>query len=140
MMIEWTFFYRLLGIPEQVAEPTVYQLLGFTDPRAITRESIQEALNERKKLLRQNIPGPQFIPIVSAFEQELDRAAAIILDPHKRKAYHQRLFGEIRARKKLRKTRAARQALVQAAREVIRTALAGDGTLEAGQRPALAER
>ena len=137
-MIEWTFFYRMLGIPERVTEPTVYQLLGLTDPRTVTPDLVQHALNERKKLLRHNIPAPQFIPLVSLFEQELDRAAAILLDPQKRKVYHERLAREAGARRRRVKAGAARQRLVRAAREVIRDALNRDGTLEDNRRPGLA--
>ena len=74
------FVARLLGLPEDAADPTAYQLLGL-DPRRFAPEQVQPALEERKRRLRQNIPGPQFIPIVSRFEQELDRVAALLLDP-----------------------------------------------------------
>ncbi len=139
-MIDWGLFGRMLGIPEQVAEPTVYQLLGLTDPRTITPELVEHALNERKKLLRQNIPGPQFIPIVALFEKELDRAAGILLDSGKRNAYHERILREAHGRRKVLKARSARQRLIRAAREVIRAALSQDGTLEDERRPALAGR
>ena len=138
-MIEWTFFYRLLGIPEEVSEPTVYQLLGFTDPRQITRGSVRHMLTERKKLLRQSIPGPQFIPMVSVFEKELDRAAAIILDPEKRRAYHQRVLAERHARRKVVAVQAASRRVVVRAREVIRAALNEDGMIEAEKRSDLAD-
>ena len=95
-IMDWTPFFRMLGIPEEVAEPTAYQLLGLTDPRTLTRELVEEALTERKKLLRQNIPGPQFIPLVSVFEKKLEHAASILVDYDKRQAYHDRLLRESR--------------------------------------------
>ena len=84
------FVARLLGLPEDAADPTAYQLLGL-DPRRFAPEQVQPALEERKRRLRQNIPGPQFIPIVSRFEQELDRVAALLLDPARRRVYDQGL-------------------------------------------------
>ena len=80
-MFEWTIFYRLLNLPDDVATPTYYHLLGLK-PHSCTAEAVKNALQERKKRLRQNIPGPHFIPLVLRFETEqLDPAAEILANP-----------------------------------------------------------
>jgi hypothetical protein len=74
-------FYRLLSIPEDTDAPTPFQLLGLpaVHSAALTREQIEQAVLERKKLLRQSIPGPHALPIMSLVEQTIDRAAAKLL-------------------------------------------------------------
>jgi len=85
-MIEWSFFYKVLDIPEAVTEPTYYQLLGI-DPRMCTAELVAP-LEERRKRLRHNIPGPQFVPLVLRFEkQQLEVAAAVLSDDGTRRQY-----------------------------------------------------
>ena len=74
-----SLFHTMLGLPETTGEPTPYVLLGV-EPAACTRTQIEQALNERRKRLRQNIPDPRFIPIVLTFEKELENAAALLLD------------------------------------------------------------
>jgi hypothetical protein len=71
-------FYKLLSIPEDTAAPTAFQLLGLPEVRSapLTREQIEQAVLERKKLLRQNVPGPHALPMMSLVEQTLDKAAA----------------------------------------------------------------
>jgi len=135
-MVYPPFFHKLLGIAESVAEPTAYQLLGI-DPRVFVPALVRPALNERRKRLRQNIPGPQFIPIVSLFEQELERAAAVLLDPAERQAYDERLRREAREAK-LKRERAKRQRMIRAARQSVGKAVNRDGTLDDAKRPALA--
>ena len=95
-MIYGPAFYKLLGIPESVAEPTAYHLLAL-DQRMITERMVDEALAERKASLRQNIPGPRFIPIVAAIERELDAAAEILRDPQRRYEYNEKLLGRAKA-------------------------------------------
>jgi hypothetical protein len=73
-------FRRLLGLPEGVTDPGPHELLGL-DPAMCGPAAIDDALKERKKVLRQRIPGPQFIPLIVLIEAELDRAAASLLDP-----------------------------------------------------------
>ena len=49
-MIEWSLFYRMLGIPEEVPEPTYYDLLGL-HPKACNEaklEAIQMAWVEER--------------------------------------------------------------------------------------------
>lgn len=137
-MVYQPLFYKLLGIPKTVAEPTPYHLLGIT-PQVFSPELVESSRRERKRMLRQNVPGPQFIPIVSLFEKELDAAADILLDPGKRKALHERLIREIRD-KKLKKAKAKREREEKTAQKLIRSAVARDGTLADSKRDALAER
>ena len=56
-MIYGPAFYKLLGIPESVAEPTAYHLLAL-DPRMITENMVDEALAARKASLRRIWDGP----------------------------------------------------------------------------------
>ena len=90
-MIEWNLFYKMLGIPEEVAEPTYYDLLGL-HPETCCAELVDRMLLVQKNRLRQNIPGPQFIPLILSFEQKkLERAAAVLRDPRTREKYHEHL-------------------------------------------------
>jgi len=127
-------FYKLLGIPEGTSDPTPFQLLGI-EPGASDPETVKRALAERRMLLRQNIPGPQFIPMVSLIEKELDRAAALLLDPRKREAFAKRLQREAQQKKQQRL-----QKQVVAARQAVRETVNPDGTLPDDKRPALAGR
>jgi len=137
-MFHHPVFYKLLGIPDGITEPSPYQLLGIAVQES-SPEAIKTALAERKKLLRQNIPGPQFIPMVLLFEKELDRSARLLLDPARRKAYHARLAKEAQQVKQQRGA-ARRQKQVLAAREAIRDTVRPDGTLGDDQRPILDAR
>ncbi|MGB2820149.1 MAG: hypothetical protein WBF17_04155, partial [Phycisphaerae bacterium] len=137
-MIHGPAFYKLLGIPESVAEPTAYHLLKL-DPRMVTRALVDSALKERKARLRQNIPGPQFIPIVSLIEQELDKAAAILRDPQRRQEYDDRLLRESR-KKRLTQDSQKRRKLVKACRETVRLMVDADGCLPDARRDELASR
>jgi len=127
----------MLDIPQKVAEPTPYHLLGI-DPRVFSEDLVESALAERKMMLRQNIPGPQFIPMISLVEKELDRAAEILSDPGKRKALNDRLLGELRD-KKAKKEKARRQKLRRAADKVIQGQVNRDGTLDDNKRQAVAK-
>jgi len=135
-MVYHPILYRLLGIPENDAEPTVYQLLGI-EPGAHSAEAVDRALNERKKRLRQSIPGPQFIPMIALFEKELDKAAALLLDSRKRTAYDRKLAAEAQDEKARQKSE-RRQKLIHSVRRVMRRAMNPDGTLDEARRPAVA--
>lgn len=137
-MIYRTALIKLLGIPKKVVEPTPYHLLGL-DPKACTPEQVKNALRERKKSLRQNIPGPQFIPVIHQLEKELDAAAELLIDPEKREAYHERVRREYRERKQ-KKLRAQRKVIVRAVNNLIRKAVNEDGTLGRDKRSSLAEQ
>jgi hypothetical protein len=75
-------FYKLLGIPEDTARPTAYQFLGLdpADAGALSWENVQAALASRKKLLRQNIPSREFIPVVSVLETKLEKSAEALAE------------------------------------------------------------
>ncbi len=137
-MIYGPAFYKLLGIPESVAEPTAYHLLKL-DPRMITEALVDGALRQRKARLRQNIPGPQFIPIVSLIEQELDKAAAVLRDPARREEYNARLLRESR-KKRLTQDSQKRAKLVEACRQTVRSMVDADGCLPDEKRGELASR
>jgi len=137
-MIHGPAFYKLLGIPESVAEPTAYDLLQV-HPRAVTPARVDSALRERKARLRQNVPGPQFIPIVSMIEQELDNAAAILRDPVQRAAYNQRLLRNAKAQRRRRGSR-ERARLVRACRQAVQAMVDADGCLHDARRGELAAR
>ena len=127
--------YKLLGIPDKGEEPTHYELLGLK-PLQCTSGTIQERLVERKKRLRQSIPSRQFIPIVSLWEQDLDRAAGTLSDPQKRSAYDASLARHGRdPRHVLRRAEKAQQA-----REIIDSAVTTDGTMETTRRSAVVEQ
>ena len=137
-MIYGLAFYKLLGIPESVTEPTAYHLLRL-DPRTVTEAMVDGALKARKVRLRQNIPGPQFIPIVSRIERELERAAAILRDPARRGEYNDRLLSQ--ARRKRRQVEGdRRRKLVAACRSAVQSMVDADGCLPAEKRPELARR
>jgi len=137
-MIYGPAFYKLLGIAESVAEPTAYHLLQI-HPRAVTPALVDGALKEAKARLRQNIPGPRFIPIVSMIEDELDRAAAILRDPEKRAEYNRRLARTPRTKGKQRSAR-ERARLVGACRKAVRAMVDADGCLHDEKRDELAAR
>jgi len=129
---------RMLGIPESAAEPGPYEVLGL-DPGESDCAAITEALQNRKRQLRQNIPGPRFIPLLALFEKDLDAAAAVLLDPAKRAAYleQRRRLGKQGKRQRLEEARNRFSVQVQ---QIIRSSLNPDGSLNDEQRALLAER
>lgn len=136
-MIYGPAFYKLLGIPESVAEPTAYHLLRV-HPRAVTPARVEQALRQQKARLRQNIPGPQFIPVVAQIEQELDRAAALLKDPAKREQYNRQLLRK--SGKGQRRGIRDRARLVAACRKAVRETVDISGCLADERRPELAKR
>ena len=137
-MIYGPAFYKLLGIPESVAEPTAYHLLGL-DPRMVTEGAVDEALAARKAGLRRDIPGPQFVPIVAAIERELDVAAMILRDPRRRYEYNETLLGRAKAGKD-EPTGEQRSRIVAECRQIVRSMVGHDGTLAMVRRDELAGR
>jgi hypothetical protein len=98
-MLEWKIFYKMLDIPEDVTEPTYYDLLGV-DSDACNAELVDSMLRRRRSLLRQNIPGPQFIPLVRKFEQKkLEKAATVLRNPELRQKYNRYLQQKARKRR-----------------------------------------
>lgn len=129
---------KMLGISESIAEPTVYHLLQV-DPRTVTIQSVSEALRQRKLLLRRGIPGPQFIPVVSMIEKQLDEAAAILIDPQRRREYDQSLLVKAQPPAQQAKTISHRE-LVLECRRIVKSMLNTDGTLEDARRGQLAQQ
>ena len=138
-MIEWTVFHRLLNIPETVIEPTYYDLLEIK-PGDCTATNVARALRVRKKQLRQNIPGPSFIPLVLAFEAEqLELAAQTLSDPQTRQAYDTQLTGIDTPADNL-AVLAQRRRMIQKGRKLVLQTLNSDGTLSEEKRPELAQQ
>jgi len=129
---------RMLGIPESAAEPGPYELLGL-DPGESDRAAITEALQNRKRQLRQNIPNPRFIPLLALFEKDLDAAAAVLLDPARRAAYldHRQRLGK---QGKLQRLEDARNRFSIHVQQIVRSSLNPDGSLNDEQRALLAQR
>jgi hypothetical protein len=137
-MIEWSLFYKILGIPEDVTRPTHYDLLGLS-PNVCSSELVEDMLNKQKSRLRQNIPGPQFIPFVLIFEQrELERAAAVLGDDAVREKYDKYLQRNSWLRKFRKKREWRRQQLLQQAHDVVTSLVNPDKTLDDSKRPILA--
>ncbi|MBM4037593.1 MAG: hypothetical protein FJ290_03685 [Planctomycetes bacterium] len=137
-MVHPQFFYKLLDIPETAGEPTLYQLLGIS-PRAFDPALVGRALSERKKRLRQNIPGPQFIPVVATIERELDGAAEVLRDAARRKAYDAHLARE-KHDAALQEAKAQRTQLTAAVHETISSHVDAAGSLSEHDRPTLAKK
>jgi len=138
-MIEWTVFYRLLGLSEEFDEPSYYQLLGV-DPHNCQEDKVDHALMERKKTLRQNLPSPHFIPLVLKFETEqLDPAAAVLKDAAQRAEYDQELIKRALERGS-EKEKNHRRKVIKAGRKLVMAAIDKNGTLDESRRPVLARK
>ncbi len=138
-MITWQTFYRLLGIPEAVTDPTYYQLLGVQADRCDC-QAVRSALEHQLSLLRGNVPGPQFIPLIMIFEKDCLRVAADTLsDPDKRRRYDEMLADGGGNREFAAARQEELDVLVREARQRIYQALNDDGTLSDDRRPALGE-
>jgi hypothetical protein len=139
-MIEWNIFYKMLGIPEDTTEPTYYDLLGL-HPKTCSVELVGRMLHKQKNRLRQNIPGPQFIPLVLKFEKEkLERAAEVLRDPQIREKYNKYLRQKAYLRKREKQKGIAKQRLLKHARDIVNSLLSPDKTLDDSKRPILAAR
>lgn len=128
--------YKLLGIPDTGTEPTAYRLLGI-NPQDCTPKLVQTRLMVCTKRLRQNIPGPQFIPMVARWEVELDRAAEVLTDPGKRQSYHSTLATETRKQRAQGAPAAPPGATVS---QTIESAVNENFTLDEDRRPILVNR
>ncbi len=139
-MIEWNLFYKMLGIPEEVTEPTLYDLLGL-NPETCSAELVDHMLHIQKNRLRQNIPGPQFIPLILSFERrKLERAAAVLREPRTRQKYREYLQRQASQRRRESQKERARQRLLWKARDIVNSLLNPDKTLDDSERPILAAR
>ena len=77
-MTQLRMFYRMLGIAENIIEPSFYHLLGI-DRKDCDFETVRSALLARKNELRQNAPGREFVPQIIEFEKEYLEPAAVVL-------------------------------------------------------------
>ena len=132
-MNELSVFYRMLGIAKNVIEPSYYHLLGL-ERKGFRADDVAGALLDRKKELRQNVPGPEFIPLVLKFElEQLEPAAAVLGDEAKRRAYDEELGGSGKG-----EIESEKGGLVVAVRQAILEAVDVNGTLDESGRVALA--
>ena len=139
-MIEWNLFYKMLGIPEDITEPTYYDLLGV-HPKTCNAEIVDSMLHKRRSRLRQNIPGPQFIPLVLKFEQKkLEKAATVLSNPKLREKYNRYLQRKALERKSEKHKDRTRHDLLLNARNIINSLLKPDKTLDDSNRPILVEK
>lgn len=137
-MIEWTFFYRALGIPDDAIKPTYYELLDL-DPESCTPELVDEHRNQQRIRLRQSIPSPEFIPMILRFEKhKLDHAAAVLRDPARKRKYDQHLAQKAEEQIRQEKKDKARRALARKIRVEVEKHLNPDKTLSDASRPLLA--
>jgi|GEM_PF-5207235 len=130
-MIEWLMFYKLLEIPGSIANPTYYHILGV-DPRQCTPSIIKNALEKQKKTIRQNIPSPQFIPLVARFEIEVLEVAAKTLSTNSaRSKYNKFLKKETIKEKSIENinTEKSRSDLLKEGRALILGTVDQDGAL-----------
>ena len=130
--------YRLLGVADRGCEPTHYELLGLS-PARCTAVDVEHRVNECRKRLRQSIPGPQFIPIIALWEQDLEQAAQALVDPRRRERYDSQ-----RAPKDVSPNRASAAVPERvdptAVRKTIESAVGSGGTLGDADRSTLADR
>ncbi len=137
-MNHWDSFYRILGVAEHVIEPTYYHILGV-HPKECEPEKIHAALLKKKQLLRQNVPGPQFIPLVIRFEKEqLEPAAETLRDPQKRRSYNKQLLEKEKTRRK--QDPEAKKRQLNKVRSIIRESVRKDGTLDKAGKQLLTDR
>lgn len=122
------FFYTLLRLPEDLTDPSYYDLLGLT-PGPATRQQVKAALEATRRRLRGNIPHPQFIPMCVIVEQELEKAAGVLSDAKQKAAYD----NEIALPPPIGKTDVRKQALA-----LLRKEVRPDGTIPEKRRNELA--
>lgn len=135
-MTEFSIFYKILGIAEDIIEPSYYHLLGI-ERSGCSAATVAGALKKCKNELRQNVPGPQFIPMVLKFEQEqLALAAEVLGDDKKRHAYDRQLAKKW---KKMQAETQKRGRQISAVRAAIVEAVSGSGSLDEAGRAILAE-
>ena len=141
-MIYRDVIIKLLRIPESVSELTAYHLLNV-HPKDVTSELVSAALQRRKNELRQNIPGPQFIPIIAIVEKVLDQAARELSDPARRRKYNEYVKKKVSGRRE--RTRAGkhdekRHEKLVACRRLVKGFIDADGALDDAKRPDLRRR
>ena len=136
-MLQWAAFYKILDISDSVEDPTAYELFGLEPDTPYSLKQVDQALQETKKKLRHHLPSPQFIPILAAFEVELNKAAKLLSNPSDRKSYDKRLERTVARSDKEKRAKEKRQQLVRAVRKAVNAALNEDGTLDNNKRQLL---
>lgn len=132
-MSELSVFYRMLGIAEHIIDPSYYHILGI-ERQNCNAQVVRDALLERKRELRENIPGPQFVPMVLKFEaDQLEASAEVLADDQKRKAYDKQLM--VKQKNIQRKSRQ-----IEAVRSAIAEVVYDDGTIDGQGTVTLAEK
>ena len=137
-MIEWSFFYKALGINESIMKPTYYELLDI-DPDLCNETLIDEKLKEQKIKLRQNIPNQQFIPLILTFDKtKLEHAASVLRDPQTREKYNLHLKKKEHQKKHQERKEKAYRKLLAAINKILDDMLNSDRTIDESKRPELA--
>ena len=127
--------YKLLDLPESTAEATAYELLKV-HPDLAMPELVRGSLKRRLLLLRENLPGPEFIPAALKLERELKEAAALLTNPTRRKSYDEKLSRE-RSDPQAMQDKARRLERLQSCRRVVAGFLDAEGKLGPAKRPPL---
>jgi len=133
-------YSSVLGMPTDIDEPTLYQLLGVK-PEEATPEAISKALKERTQLTRKNIPDPRFIPAIMVLQKELQEAADTLSDPKKRAAYDsEHNIGQDAAPTAKSSAEEKRDRLRKFIREQVRELSEADGTMTADNKEEIVKR
>jgi hypothetical protein len=133
-MTELRMFYRMLGIAENIIEPSFYHLLNI-DRKDCSFKTVRAALLARKNELRQNAPGPEFVPQIIEFEKEhLEPAAKVLADEARRAQYDKVIAKRWR---RYRNETDKRASLVGAVRLSITNAIDAQGALSTHGKVAL---
>lgn len=133
-MTKLRMFYRMLGIAENIIDPSFYHLLGI-DRKDCNSATVKAALLARKNELRQNAPGREFVPQIIEFEKEyLEPAASVLADDVKRAKYDKVIASRWQ---KIRHETEKRARLVGAVRLAITNAIDSHGALSKSGRDAL---
>lgn len=136
-MTDLRIFYRFLGIAEHIIEPSHYHLLGI-DRKVCNSETVKAALLVRKNELRQNAPGPEFVPHIVQFEKEqLEPAAAVLGDETKRAEYDKVLAARW---KHIKDQTVKRSRLIGVVRMAIANAVDEQGAMDSKGRDTLSEK
>ncbi|MCA8925389.1 MAG: hypothetical protein KDD82_26505, partial [Planctomycetes bacterium] len=90
-----TRYNELLGIPNEIKDPDLYQLLGLS--RGGSLDGLDAAYRESMSTL-QRIRSPKHKSFIEFLKGELRTAKATLGDPRKRAEYDARLLAERRSR------------------------------------------
>ena len=90
-----TRYNELLGIPNHIREPDLYQLLGVERSSQVATEAVETSYRERMGTL-QAIRSPKHKSFIEFLKGELRRARATLTDARKREDYDEELLAERR--------------------------------------------